>query len=85
MQVNSLNHKGLNSLCCHKALEFGAKHLWNVEFVFMMSLSAEMPLPVHVDLNGSHWTVTSAPSNEWPPRVSVGCLNVNHCINVRKV
>lgn len=60
----------------HKALEFGAKHLWNVEFIFMLSLSSETPVPVHVDLNGSHWTVKSAPSNGWPLRVSVGFLSM---------
>ena len=44
----------------------------------MLSLSGETPTPVHVDLNGSHWTVKSAPSNEWPPRVSCRvCLNID--------
>lgn len=74
--VKFVKREGLNGfLSPHKALEFGAKRLWNVEFKFMLSLSSEVPVPVHVELNGSHWTVKSAPSNGWPPRVSMGCLN----------
>ncbi|EGO18727.1 putative polyketide synthase [Serpula lacrymans var. lacrymans S7.9] len=53
------------------ALEFGAKHLWNVDFTFMLSLSGDTPTPVCVNLDGPHWTVTSSSninSQTCPPR-----------------
>ncbi|KAI0917633.1 Type I Iterative Polyketide synthase (PKS) [Taiwanofungus camphoratus] len=52
------------------ALEFGAKKLWNVEFISILALSPERPIPVHVKLEGSHWSVNSASSTDytksWP-------------------
>jgi hypothetical protein len=67
-----------------------ATRLWNlvpstcgIEFVFMLSLtlSSQTQVPVHVDLNGSYWTVKSAPSLG-PSRVSEGFLNIDRGIKV---
>ncbi|CCM00168.1 uncharacterized protein FIBRA_02196 [Fibroporia radiculosa] len=57
-------------------LEFGARKLWNVEFVSFLALSSERPTPVHVGLEGPRWTVQSASpmaspmnfANDWPPK-----------------
>ncbi|KZT71132.1 ketoacyl-synt-domain-containing protein [Daedalea quercina L-15889] len=53
------------------ALEFGAKRLWDVNFHSMLSLSSERPTPVHVQLEGSKWSVRSASALDfsliWPP------------------
>ncbi|KAH9840927.1 ketoacyl-synt-domain-containing protein [Rhodofomes roseus] len=53
------------------ALEFGAKRLWDVEFMSILSLSSEKPTPVDIKLDGSKWSVHSASASEftktWPP------------------
>ncbi|TFY60143.1 hypothetical protein EVJ58_g5333 [Rhodofomes roseus] len=53
------------------ALEFGAKKLWDVEFMSILSLSSEKPTPVDVRLDGTRWSVHSATATEftktWPP------------------
>ncbi|KAI0731474.1 ketoacyl-synt-domain-containing protein [Fomitopsis betulina] len=53
------------------ALEFGARKLWDIEFLSILSLSSEKPTPVDVRLNGTEWSVHSATASEfaktWPP------------------
>ncbi|KZT66074.1 hypothetical protein DAEQUDRAFT_752280 [Daedalea quercina L-15889] len=53
------------------ALEFGAKKLWDVEFMSILSLSSERPTPVDIRLDGTRWSVHSATATEftktWPP------------------
>lgn len=60
-----------------QALEFGAKKLWDVEFMSILSLSSEKPTPVDVRLNGTEWSVHSATASEfaktWPPTVRRPC------------
>ncbi|KAI0325192.1 ketoacyl-synt-domain-containing protein [Cubamyces sp. BRFM 1775] len=52
------------------ALEFGARKVYNVELVSMLSLSAKRPTPIDVRLEGSRWSVLSATSADyykaWP-------------------
>ncbi|KAI0944350.1 Type I Iterative Polyketide synthase (PKS) [Taiwanofungus camphoratus] len=52
------------------ALEFGARKLWNVEFISIFPLSPERPTPVNVKLEGMQWSVNSASSvdymKSWP-------------------
>ncbi|OBZ73483.1 Nonribosomal peptide synthetase 14 [Grifola frondosa] len=52
------------------ALEFGARKLWNVEFISLLALSSERPTPVEIKLDGSRWSVnSSAPAGKvdyWP-------------------
>lgn len=56
-----------------KALEFGAKKLYNVELVSIMALSAKRPTPVEVRREGSRWSVLSSAAVDytktWPPQV----------------
>lgn len=56
-----------------KALEFGAKKLYNVELVSIMALSAKRPTPVEVRREGSRWSVLSSAAvdytKNWPPQV----------------
>lgn len=56
-----------------KALEFGAKKLYNVELVSIMALSAKRPTPVEVRREGSRWSVLSSAAIDytktWPPQV----------------
>ncbi|KAL6298078.1 polyketide synthase [Sparassis latifolia] len=84
LQVNAKTHPGLAEHVIkgepimpaagylEMALEFGAKKLLNVEFISFLALSSEHPTPVHVKLEGSHWTVSSASSADftksWPPQ-----------------
>ncbi|KAG1766333.1 hypothetical protein EV702DRAFT_1150480 [Suillus placidus] len=42
------------------ALEFGARQLWDVNFLFMLSLSGDQPVSVNVSTEGPHWMVRSA-------------------------
>ncbi|KAG2139356.1 hypothetical protein DEU56DRAFT_980346 [Suillus clintonianus] len=42
------------------ALEFGARQLWDVNFLFMLSLSEDQPVPVDVSIEGPRWSVRSA-------------------------
>ncbi|KAG1902324.1 uncharacterized protein F5891DRAFT_1127654 [Suillus fuscotomentosus] len=42
------------------ALEFGARQLWDVNFLFMLSLPGDQPVSVDVSTEGPHWTVRSA-------------------------
>ncbi|KAI0768339.1 ketoacyl-synt-domain-containing protein [Trametes elegans] len=42
------------------ALEFGARKVYNVELVSILSLSAKRPTPVEVRLEGTRWSVLSA-------------------------
>ncbi|KAH9942788.1 ketoacyl-synt-domain-containing protein [Amylocystis lapponica] len=52
------------------ALEFGARKLWNIEFVSILGLSAQRPTPVEVKLEGSQWSINSAIAGDitktWP-------------------
>ncbi|KAI0364399.1 ketoacyl-synt-domain-containing protein [Pilatotrama ljubarskyi] len=52
------------------ALEFGARKLYNVELVSMLSLSAKRPTHVDVQLEGTRWRVSSAApidyTKTWP-------------------
>ncbi|EGO26553.1 putative polyketide synthase [Serpula lacrymans var. lacrymans S7.9] len=41
------------------ALEAGAKVLWNVKFHTILSMSAESPVPVEVEIDRMHWAVKS--------------------------
>ncbi|KAG2097390.1 hypothetical protein BD769DRAFT_246669 [Suillus cothurnatus] len=45
------------------ALEFGASQLWEVNFLFMLSLSGDKPVPVDICTEGPRWSVRSAPPN----------------------
>ncbi|KAG1732311.1 hypothetical protein EDB19DRAFT_1912149 [Suillus lakei] len=42
------------------ALEFGARQLWDINFLFMLSLSGDQPVPVEVSTEGPRWSVRSA-------------------------
>ncbi|KAG2115628.1 hypothetical protein DEU56DRAFT_932582 [Suillus clintonianus] len=42
------------------ALEFGARQLWDINFLFMLSLSGDQPVPVDVTIEGPRWSVRSA-------------------------
>lgn len=42
------------------ALEFGARQLWDVNFLFMLSLSGDQPVPVDICTEGPRWSVRSA-------------------------
>jgi hypothetical protein len=46
--------------CVFQALEFGARQLWDVDFLFMLSLSGEQPVPIEVSAEGPRWSVRSA-------------------------
>ncbi|KAI0357949.1 ketoacyl-synt-domain-containing protein [Trametes cingulata] len=52
------------------ALEFGARKLYNVDLVSMLSLSAKRPTHVDVQLDGTRWSVLSAAAVDytktWP-------------------
>ncbi|KAH9886258.1 ketoacyl-synt-domain-containing protein [Cubamyces lactineus] len=52
------------------ALEFGARKVYNVELVSILSLSAKRPTPIDVRLEGSRWRVLSATNIDyfktWP-------------------
>lgn len=56
-----------------KALEFGAKKLYNVELVSIMALSAKRSTPVEVRREGSRWSVLSSAAihytKTWPLQV----------------
>ena len=56
-----------------QALEFGASAVYDVQFHGMLALSSERPLPVQVKLEGTRWSVSSAPSADyattWPMEV----------------
>lgn len=57
-----------------QALEFGAKKLYNVELVSILSLSAKRPTPVEIKLESTRWSVRSSSAVDytktWPPQVS---------------
>ncbi|KAI0653728.1 ketoacyl-synt-domain-containing protein [Cubamyces menziesii] len=52
------------------ALEFGARKVYNIELVSILSLSAKRPTPVEIRLEGSRWSVLSAANVDyyktWP-------------------
>ncbi|OBZ73412.1 putative polyketide synthase 22 [Grifola frondosa] len=52
------------------ALEFGARKLYNIEFISILTLSSDRPTPVEIKLDGSRWSVHSASSvdytKSWP-------------------
>ncbi|KAI0737718.1 hypothetical protein C8Q80DRAFT_1222755 [Daedaleopsis nitida] len=52
------------------ALEFGASAVFDVKFHNLLTLSAEHPIPVQVELDGTQWSVRSATSTDytaaWP-------------------
>jgi hypothetical protein len=55
-------------------LEFGARQLWDVNFLFMLSLSGDQPVPVDICTEGPRWSVRSAlvnplQSSGAPPQV----------------
>ncbi|KAG2743426.1 hypothetical protein P692DRAFT_201886592 [Suillus brevipes Sb2] len=41
-------------------LEFGARQLWDVNFLFILSLSGDQPVPVDICTEGPRWSVRSA-------------------------
>ncbi|KAH7928982.1 ketoacyl-synt-domain-containing protein [Leucogyrophana mollusca] len=43
-------------------LEMGAKVIWNVQFHAMLSLSAEYPGPIDIDVNRMKWAIRSHPN-----------------------
>ena len=47
--------------------------MFDVKFHAMLPLSSEKPLPIQVELDGTHWSVSSAPtidySETWPIHV----------------
>ncbi|KAG2030868.1 hypothetical protein BDR03DRAFT_973938 [Suillus americanus] len=49
------------------ALEFGASQLWEVNFLFMLSLSGDQPVPVDICTEGPRWSVRSALVNPSQP------------------
>jgi acyl transferase domain-containing protein len=62
----------LNSHNEVKALEFGARKVWNTEFLSVIALSAPRPVPVEVKLSENRWEVRSSVGSEvavWPPKV----------------
>ncbi|KAI0695501.1 polyketide synthase [Cerioporus squamosus] len=46
------------------ALEFGAMELHDVEFHGLLPLSSERPVPLHLELNGTRWSVSSASATD---------------------
>ncbi|TFK49392.1 hypothetical protein OE88DRAFT_1662947 [Heliocybe sulcata] len=52
------------------ALEFGARTLFDVEFISIIALSSERPTPLEISLEGRKWTVRSAApidiARKWP-------------------
>ncbi|KAI0060607.1 polyketide synthase [Artomyces pyxidatus] len=82
LQINSASHPGLAdhviqgepimpaSGYVEMVLEYGARKLWNVEFLSILPLSSERPIPVKMIQEGSSWKVCSASSTDyslnWP-------------------
>ncbi|OBZ65510.1 putative polyketide synthase 2 [Grifola frondosa] len=60
------------------ALEFGARKLFNVEFISILPLSSDRPIPVDVKLEGPRWSVHSASSTDftktWPIKVNTNLM-----------
>ncbi|KAI0068533.1 polyketide synthase, partial [Artomyces pyxidatus] len=51
------------------ALEQGARKLWNVEFLSILPLSSDRPVPVQLFIEDSFWTIKSSSSTDyttWP-------------------
>ncbi|EIN05362.1 polyketide synthase [Punctularia strigosozonata HHB-11173 SS5] len=46
------------------ALEFGARKIWDVDFLSIIALSSPRPVPIDVTLVGNRWTVRSSSSSE---------------------
>ncbi|EJD43640.1 ketoacyl-synt-domain-containing protein [Auricularia subglabra TFB-10046 SS5] len=54
------------------ALEYGARVLWNVEFLSIIPLGRVKPILAAIDLEGNRWVVRSASkttSDVWPPKL----------------
>lgn len=54
--LNAAQMRGTD-LAIRKAIEYGARQLWNVKFHSILSLSAPVPVAVNVSLEGLHWSV----------------------------
>ncbi|KAI0068531.1 hypothetical protein BV25DRAFT_1817381 [Artomyces pyxidatus] len=96
LRINAATHPGLadhvikgepimpGSGYVEMALEQGARKLWNVDFLSILPLSSDRPVPVQLFTEDSFWTVKSASSQDfstWPTQYnrlhSRGSLSMN--------